>query len=44
MLPAGILAFMLPVEPEEGFYADPPIQRYTGESVASLAQAPLSKL
>jgi len=27
MLPAGILAFMLPVEPEEGFYADPPIQR-----------------
>jgi hypothetical protein len=29
MLPAGILAFMLPVEPEEGFYADPPIQRWT---------------
>jgi hypothetical protein len=28
MLPAGILAFMLPVEPEEGFYADPPIQRW----------------
>jgi hypothetical protein len=28
MLPAGILAFMLPVEPEEGFYADPPIQCY----------------
>jgi len=27
MLPAGILAFLLPVEPEEGFYADPPIQR-----------------
>jgi hypothetical protein len=27
MLPAGILAFMLPVEAEEGFYADPPIQR-----------------
>ena len=27
MLPAGILAFMLPVEPEDGFYADPPIQR-----------------
>jgi hypothetical protein len=25
MLPAGILAFMLSVEPEEGFYADPPI-------------------
>jgi len=30
MLPAGILAFMLPVEPEEGFYADPPIQRWDG--------------
>jgi len=27
MLPAGILGFMLSVEPEEGFYADPPIQR-----------------
>ena len=34
MLPAGILAFMLPVEPEEGFYADPPIQRWMGWQIA----------
>jgi hypothetical protein len=27
MVPAGILGFMLPGETEEGFYADPPIQR-----------------
>ena len=27
-MPAGSFGFMLPEEPEEGFYADPPIQRY----------------
>lgn len=27
MLPAGILGLMLPGDPEEGFSADPPIQR-----------------
>jgi len=29
MLPAGILGFMLPGDPEERFSADPPIQRWT---------------
>jgi hypothetical protein len=29
MLPAGILGFMLQGDPEEGFSADPPIQRDT---------------
>ena len=28
MLPAGILGFMLPGDPEEGFSANPPIQRW----------------
>jgi hypothetical protein len=30
MLRAGILGFMLPRDPEEGFSADPPIQRSKG--------------
>jgi hypothetical protein len=36
MLPAGILAFMLPVEPEEGFYADPPIQHSKDQQMHEL--------
>ena len=40
MLPAGILAFMLPVEPEEGFYADPPIQRSKVAEVDFYAEIP----
>jgi uncharacterized RDD family membrane protein YckC len=33
MLPAGILGFMLPGDPEEGFSADPPIQRSAKEEI-----------
>jgi len=29
LLQADILGFMLPGDPEEGFSADPPIQRWT---------------
>ncbi len=39
MLPAGILGFMLPGDPEEGFSADPPIQRSTPTLEAFVSMA-----
>jgi hypothetical protein len=30
MLPVGLIGFMLPMELEEGFYADPPKNKFEG--------------